>query len=155
MIKFNKILLLVAGAIAILVSPAQAKPVETSEVETSETLNILLVNNLALINQSKCSNFLTLKNTIKPIASNDEKTSANLPEDQSVTSTCAADLDSVSANPETLSLQETASENESVNTSPEQLKILPIEEDRERWRFIFQPYATIPISIAVAKSIRT
>lgn len=145
MIKFKKVPFLVAGAIAILVSPTQAQPIETPEVETSETLNILPINNLSLINQSKCSNFLTLKNTIKPIASNGENSSVNLPEDQSVTSTCAADLDSVSTNPETLSLQETASENESANPSPETLKILPIE-DSDRWKFVFQPYATIPIS---------
>jgi len=101
---------------------------------------------------SSCDGVIPKLNVIAP-------TEFSLQEDQPLpapTSACASDLEILSSTPNTLVSQEISPPPESVPSSPELSEPLQIEtvEDSDakgtaeaaRWRFVFQPYATIPIS---------
>ncbi len=100
---------------------------------------------------NSCEKVVPKLNSIAP-------TESSLPEDQVLptpTSACASDLKILSATPNTLVSQKFLPPPESISPPElgEPLQI-PTEEDSDakgtaeaaRWRFVFQPYATIPIS---------
>ena len=108
-----------------------ANPVQASSISTEEK------------SVSSCDEVIPTLNVITP-------TESSLEEDQPLpvaTSACASDLEIPSSTPNTLVSQKFLPPPESVSPPevPEPLQI-QTAEDSDRWRFVFQPYATIPIS---------
>ncbi len=118
----------------VLANPVQASPINTEEKSVSS-----------------CDGVIPKLNVIAP-------TESPLEEDQVLpapTSACASDLEILSPTPNTLVSREISPPPESVSSSElsEPLQIQTVE-DSERWRFIFQPYATIPISTYGSATIK-
>ncbi|MBD2652961.1 hypothetical protein H6G45_05515 [Synechocystis sp. FACHB-383] len=93
---------------------------------------------------SSCNEVVPTSNFITP-------TESSLEEEQPLpapTSSCASDLEILSSQPNTLISQEFIPPPETVPDSSEVLDPLQVQtvEDSDKWRFVFQPYATIPIS---------
>ena len=124
-------------------------PVNASAIATSLTNTTSQENSQSANNDPSCSEYQAVVNTLKPLSSN---TSTELPEAQALpTSTCAADLETDSTEPQSpidlaQETQETLPPETTVSPAPELSQPLEIQADPDRWRYKFQPYATIPIS---------
>jgi hypothetical protein len=130
-----KLILIMQGFLisnsSLLVQKVLANPVELSSITTAEK------------SVSSCNRVIPTLNVITP-------TESSLEEDQPLpapTSACASDLEILSSTPNTLVSQKFLPPPESVSPPevPEPLQI-PTAEDSDRWKFVFQPYATIPIT---------
>ena len=130
-----KLILIIQGFListsGLFVQKVLANPVEVSSRSTEEK------------SVSSCDQVTPTLNVIAPIAS-------SLEEDQLLpvaTSACASDLEILSPTPNTLISQKFLPPPESVSP-PEVREPLQIQtvEDSDRWKFVFQPYATIPLS---------
>ena len=130
-----KLILIIQGFListsGLFVQKVLANPVEVSSRSTEEK------------SVSSCAQVTPTLNVIAPITS-------SLEEDQPLpvaTSACASDLEILSPTPNTLISQKFLPPPESVSP-PEVREPLQIQtvEDSDRWKFVFQPYATIPLS---------
>jgi hypothetical protein len=130
-----KLILIIQGFListsGVFVQKVLANPVQPSSITTEEKL------------VTSCDQVIPKLNAIAP-------TESPLEEDQALptpTSACASDLEILSPTPNTLVSQEISPSPESVSPPevPEPLQIQTAEES-DRWRFVFQPYATIPFS---------
>jgi hypothetical protein len=122
---------LLIGTSSVFGQKVLANPVQPSSIMPEEKL------------VSSCDGVIPKLNAIAPTAS-------SLEEEQPLpapTSACASDLESLSPTPNTLVSQEISPPPESV-PPPQLSEPLQIQtaEDSDRWRFVFQPYATIPFS---------
>lgn len=121
----------ILGVFGLFTQKVIANPIQVSSLITEEKFANL------------CDKFVPTLNAISP-------TKSKLREDQLLsapTSDCASDLEIPSATPNFLVSQKFLPPPESFS-SPELDEPLQIQtvEDSDRWRFVFQPYATIPIS---------
>ncbi len=130
-----KLILIIQGFListsGVFVQKVLANPVQPSSLVQEEKL------------VTSCDQVIPKLNAIAP-------TESPLEEDQALptpTSACASDLEILSPTPNTLVSQEISPPPESVSPPevPEPLQIETAEES-DRWRFVFQPYATIPFS---------
>ena len=130
-----KLILIIQGFListsGVFVQKVLANPVQPSSLVQEEK------------SVSPCAEVIPKLNAIAP-------TESPLEEDQALptpTSACASDLEILSPTPNTLVSQEISPPPESVSPPevPEPVQIQTAEES-DRWRFVFQPYATIPFS---------
>ena len=130
-----KLILIMQGFLisipGLFIQKVLANPVQPSSITTAEK------------SVSSCNEVTPTLNVITP-------TESSLEEDQPLpvaTSSCASDLEIPSPTPNTLISQKFSPPSESVSPPevPEPLQIQTVE-DSDRWRFVFQPYATIPIT---------
>ena len=130
-----KLILIIQGFListsSVFVQKVLANPGQASSITTEEK------------SVSSCDEVIPKLNVIAP-------TESSLEEDQPLpapTSACASDLEIPSSTPNTLVSQKFVPPPESVSPPevPETLQIQTVE-DSDLWRFVFQPYATIPFS---------
>ena len=137
---------LLIGTSSLLGQKVLANPVQPSSIIPEEKLVSSCHGVIPKLNLMPQAHFVTAP------------TLPSLEEDQPLsvpTSSCASDLEILSPTPNTLVSQETLPPSESV-FPPQQSESLQIQtaEDSDakgtaeaaRWRFVFQPYATIPLS---------
>ena len=134
------------GTSSLFVQKVLANPVQPSSIIPEDKL------------VSSCNRVIPKLNLMSQAHFVTTPTESSLAEDQPLpapTSACASDLEILSPTPNTLVSQEISPPPESVS-SPQLSEPLPIQtaEDSDakdtaeaaRWKFVFQPYATIPIS---------